>query len=282
MFDPSHADEQGLRAAYEQLQRTLVFLIPGAPTRWAPEVASTTLLVTPAKKLVLLTAFHNVEDFPAVRYSGSYPGREGGIDDLVKAVHPHPRANRAFRPDDIDVALCEVADQAVAELADRAYSTDVVARADDHAVSEPPKNWCLMAGVPGELVRPVDVHERRIRYQAFAPLTHGAIVTGRGDRGRYHVAWDTAHASGQFAKVFPDLAAKEGVEFKLPDPGGMSGAALWRFAGAPASEPIWAAHKQGRIIGVDTSWDTDKTLFVESVEAWGDWFKETIATIDRG
>ena len=110
-------------------------------------------------------------------------------------------------------------------------------------------------------------------------LTYETELTGKGEKGRLELAWDTAvplHDS----KPLPHVRVTAGVEMELDAPFGVSGGGIWRVRRNQKGE-IWSPTSHAKLIGVQGTHEPSlKRVYAESVVLWGRWLQEIVGRFD--
>lgn len=263
----SAVDRQAFDAVQEYVARPLVFLAEGAigPGMRTTPNGTGTLLRTPGGRVLVLTARHVLEDDRPEQWA--IGGKiSHGIDDALGAEWLHPNL-------DLDVGLALLKPHAAAALESYALAHSAVAedgafRSEDHQA--------ILCGFPGAY-RSAEIDQRAGRATVhFQSLTYGTTVDGLDAKSRYKVRWQEWYSHDDAAADL--LKAKSGEPVRLEHPRGISGGPLWRFDYAREGE-LWDPSRVGRIIGIASTF-LEPHEFVPSVEAWGAWFRETLAKID--
>jgi hypothetical protein len=252
--DTRHLWDQVRTAARTWVSRSLVCIVP----QRVPEVVSSgTAIRTPGGRVVVLTAWHCVNDLdenpPSITQDSWPHGVQRALTEAIEG------------PDGCDIAIAIPSAEAH-EVLVRARCTiesASVATATDDGVDS--SQWLLMGGYPAELGSVSVDHAAEI-----VTLNRGSMiytfpsVERDALRNRYRIPWI------------------EDAEAPSPRPQGISGGPLWRVdTGTPQNE-IWTPEKRLKLIGVATSYlESERIEFAESVAVWGDWFRETIAVLDK-
>jgi hypothetical protein len=213
--------------------------------------------------------------------SVGYTGCEHIIENFVHEQH-YPPGDFTTEP---DVAVIVPKDHSRAVLDSVAVDwSSVTTNGDD--VFEPTKRFAVLTGYPWAYVSHRVNHATKTGVQTLGSVASQAMVTGR-DRDRFVLDWnevtvqqvnaDHPAARGSAADVV--ARASVGDTVKLPPPNGMSGGALWAFE--PVSGGFWYPSLTGRLIGIQSSWNKDRTLFVESPRRYGAWLVKTLRQVDR-
>lgn len=229
---------------------------------------------TPTGRILVLTAWHCVEDLPKRKYSLGFTDERSGIWDPFEDV--------IRGPEPCDVALATLHSESENALKDSpaVIEADMIATPDDDGVGE--QDWCVLGGFPSLFVREHVDHGAKVITQMPGAITYaGCTATNRDQRGRYAVTWTE---EAEVASIHPDVARQDDIRAgdtnKMPHPAGMSGGPLWRFRRASAPTGVWMPDKRLKIIGVAVSFLESKRIeFVESVSAWGEWFHAQVADI---
>jgi hypothetical protein len=242
------------------IARPLVFFIPGSGNDIPHWVASGTAFATPAGRVVVLTAEHNVtraRDQPL--RMGFHRGRTV-LENVVAGIVPHPN---------LDVAAVALNAEATKTVAPYSLRPGMIGADEEHN----PKDGYLLAGFPAAwmLQRWTERPGNKPLWElAFPSTTYGTLLGEPpiDDRGRLRVKWDEREVAGQPPE-------------KMPDPEGISGGALWRFR-PMAKGAVWSPEAAGRFIGVPTDFHSaDRIELVEPATAWRAWFEDTLNVFDR-
>lgn len=250
----SEREEQGWHAINDFVAQSCVFILPGGEPPPAPEVGSGTLLTTPNRGIVVLTAKHVAMDARRYQHSLGYFKCEDVMPDFVAGIVPHP--------EDVDVALLVVRQELVASLIPLAATPSSILDSHFELFND---DALVLNGFPYQ----ASYFRSDPCEQGFKVLTYRCHEgpPPRDTRGRYRIPWHDIPGSGA------------DVDLNRLSPGGMSGGPLWRFRKAPPTS-VWSAGRIGVVVGVQSAWDEGDTLFVEPVEKWGTWFHDAIAQVD--
>lgn len=278
MYDKPHELTPLEREAYDAMhqfaQKALVYLVesPLAASLDNAPNSSGTLVCTPGGRVVVLTARHVLTDkVPGVGVTVGGSGDSNGVPNALgrEWLHPDP---------EIDVALVELAPAAAARLGARAFAANIVAPSDDANVGA--DQATVINGYPFAYRRKAVDHRAKIVAVVFTSISYLTIVAPERDRqGRYRVTWGRALLAEPDELIQPGV--RPGDQFHVGEPHGISGGPLWRFMKVPKTE-VWELSKMARIIGVASTFIREDGLETcPSVVVWGDWFRATIAAIDK-
>lgn len=255
-------------ALHDYARDAVVFLVDGriGPASHHAAAGSGTLIGTAGGRTVVLSAAHNFDGVPD---DGMSVGGKtsGGVSDALETVWRHPT---------VDVALATLRPEAAKVFGGFALPPEQVSATSDTAFTE--ANPMLLCGYPAAYRRTLVNYAAGTALVEFACISYLTIVEPALDgQGRYRATWKEAVLT-EADPVVP--AVKPGEEFVIAHPRGISGGPLWRFR-KPASGELWAPAKMGQIVAVACSYISEDSIeCCPSVAAWGDWFRETIASID--
>jgi hypothetical protein len=247
-------------------RQALAFLVDGpidARTSTAA-AGSGTVLKTADGHVVVLTAKHVIEEMP----EGGICVGSTGIDGIADAV-----ARRWMHPTE-DVAVALLSSDAQERFVSSALPADVVPASSDTQFLE--ENPMLICGFPSAYRKTlVDRAADRACVEFFSTSYLTVVDPLLDERGRYRVTWKEAVLS-EHDRVEP--AVKPGEIFVIRHPRGISGGPLWRFR-RPEKTALWAPAKMANLVGIASTY-LDGIEFCPSVAVWGDWFRETLSSID--
>lgn len=273
MFDLNSWDVKGqaLGALQEYARRPVVFLVDGPIGTIEIEKAaagSGTLVRTPRGRTLVLTAKHNFEGAPPTGMS--IGGEANSVSNALGTRWEHPSAA-------VDVAVTMISAEAERVFGGLAVPADAVATTTDTELSK--QNPMILCGYPA-LYRRTLVQSKTTLLHEFACVSYATSVAPDLDsKGRYEAHWKEAALTSS-DPVFPTIPP--GETFEIVHPRGISGGPLWRFRSVGEGN-LWSPAKMGRIVAVATDYNPpDHLELCTSVAVWGDWFRETVATIDAG
>ncbi len=262
--DAARIEKEAKAAVYEFVARSLLFFVPGRRNDMPPWVATGTAFLTPAGRAVVLTAAHNVEE--AIKGKplrlGHYRS-DDVVDDVVARIDVHPDAV-------VDAAAVALKPEATDSIAE--YTNDVSMIAADDDVQHD-QHALVIAGFPSVLMQAAEQQRPGmlpLRKIGFMSLTHGTRLQDppRDEHGRFRVEW-------------AEYELPDKTTIAMPEPHGISGGALWRFARAKPGE-LWTPPSAGSLIGVPVSFlRSTRTAFAEPASKWRAWFLDVLNVIDR-
>jgi hypothetical protein len=272
VVDQQVLNRVAFEAACAMVYRSLVFIVPSRAHEPATQVGSGTLILTPDGYPVILTAWHVAEDANTGPISTGHQLCDGGLDDAAERV--------IQAPGDLDVGVLVPKPKAAKVLGAFGIPATAVALPTDPRISD--NTPCVLGGYPAAFEAKRSDHVRRIRYQLFGSATFDCVIEGRDDRGRFKLHWEErSFASPDLPTPFDRIVGPElRAPRVLPRPNGMSGGALWLFGVSPADQ-VWSPTGWGKLIGVQSSWNKEDTLFAESVSSWGEWFSGVLRDVDE-
>lgn len=264
------------QAAGAWVSRSLVCLAQQHASERVNALASGTAIRTPAGRVVILTAWHNVSDLqenPCSLVQDSWPSAvQRGLTHAIEG------------PADCDVAIAIPSPQAHEVLIRARCTVDSgsIATSMDDTVDS--TQWLVVGGYLGQLTSETVDHSKKTVTQSFGSMTYDFPSAARDAlRRRYRIPWiENAVVNSVNPIDARATSLRVGDSEALPRPYGVSGGPVWRVqTGTPPNE-IWTPEKRLKLVGVATSYlEPERIEFAESVAIWGNWFHETIAAIDR-
>jgi hypothetical protein len=241
--------------------QTLAFIVPGRHNTIPEWVASGTFFATPAGRVVVLTAKHNLTRADREPLRLGYFRCTNVLDDIAEALAMHPDPG-------IDVGLVALKRAASDAVASHVLPVSLIAEADDIA----PEDALIVGGFPSRLTRGRETERLNmlpLLNLGFMSVTYGTALQEppMDERGLFRVAWTEMEILGS-------------APIKMPHPEGISGGGLWRFRGVGKGN-VWLPQKSGRLVGVPVSFlETSGTAFAEPASRWRRWFTNTLAELD--
>ncbi len=245
-----HAQE----AINKFVQSSCAFLVPGIKNRVAREVGSGVIVCSRNGHHVILTAKHVAECAIREEYRLGFFKCSDPIPNFVAGILTFPN--------DVDVALLIVKDNLTPPLNQLAISPELIPTSNQDIQDQ---DSLVLNGYPGQ----ISYYNQEQNEQGFKVMSYWCLLSSNplDERGRYRVEWKDAIVRGSNKHI------------DLPSPKGMSGGPLWRFR-KPASGSIWSAGEAGKIVGIQSAWDRKKTVLIEPVQKWSDWFHKSIRKVD--
>jgi len=281
--------EQESSAETHYLTRSLIFIVPSGAHEYAKYVGSGVAVLTPDDNPVVLTAWHVAKDARDGICSFGYEYCTSAVEDFVAELIPHPSAE-AHGADEVDVALIIPRPHAVPLLKSRAIGHVSIGRAEDVALDAADR--CIACGTPAERV--LNAEDRAVgkAAQFFGLLAYTCRFRGPNAMNLLEIDWRQGIVEpSHFQRSTPlgrsleqkelELQGTVGEVTLLPNPKGMSGGPLWRFRATHEGGSLWTPATASRLVGIIRSWDQVRTLFVEPVSRWADWFREQLDAVDE-
>lgn len=273
--DSRHLWEQVRHAAGAWVTRSLVCLAPQRASERATAVSTGIAVRTPGGRVVVLTAWHcvqNLDEDPCSLIQDSWPNAvQRGLTRAIEG------------PADCDVAIAIPSAEAQAVLT-RARcwidSASVATSADDMVGST---EWLLLGGYLGDLTSESVDHSAKAVAQNFGSMTYAFPSVERDAlRRRYRIAWaENAEVNHLHPLDARTTNVNVGDSEPLPRPHGVSGGPVWRVQTNTPPNEIWTPEKRLKLVGIATSYlASERIEFAESVAIWGNWFHDTIAVLD--
>jgi hypothetical protein len=251
----SERELQAQKAIKEFVQKSCVFILPGAEGQKATGAGTGIIITTRGKHLAVLTAEHIAKPAIELEYRLGYFMCSNPIPNFVSGIIPFQG--------DVDVALLILKEELKQPLEQLAIKFEAVPTAD-FEVDE--KDSLILNGFPWEL----SYYSKERSEQGFWVITYRCLLCSESldAKGRYRVEWKDA------------VLWRSEKDFELPSPEGISGGPLWRFR-KPHKDAIWAPGEIGKIIGIQSAWDRKGTVLIEPVSKWAAWFHESLEKIDE-
>lgn len=271
-------------AACEFGRQSLVFIVPVRLGQLAPEVTSGTIVRSPGGHPVIVTVNHFFDGHEGV-VSVGHEHLDTMLEDIEQTRFRYPGDVDV----DPDVAVIVPKPPARERLSPFAADWTRIATAADFEWNEA-RNWGVIVGYAAVLTAVGVNPEKRRGQQTLGSVACQAFWSGRDDRERWALRWQDAAVQSMVADPRGTLssearrvaAAKKGENVLLPDPGGMSGGALWAFEPTPPNTRIWNAGLTARFVGIQRGWNPgSRMLAVESPQRYGAWLVETMARVDE-
>lgn len=262
----TEAETSARKACEALIRRTTVLLVADRKPQGEPEWGSGVLFQNSRGVPFVLTARHlfcNDDWSPKVwrPLSIGVPALKKELVDSGASVTFAPGRTRE-KP--IDVAIVAINADLHDQLRPLAVGIERVGRDD----ATDPSDVLLMCGFPGFLAYPQG------NLRQVGTISYSTGVTGRDRWGRLEVYWDEA-IPYEGSPTPPHLDLCPGKVSHLGHPGGISGGGVWRVRGAKKGDLIWSPSSHADLIGVPVSFDSRRTQYAESVDAWGPWLIET-------
>lgn len=256
------------RAAAEAITSFVQAPLAGMP--WSlqfggvPTGVGTGTLFRAGSRVCVLTARHVAEDVLSRRHHSGIFWR--GLPDALRDCF----VQAYTAPDDVDVAVLllkpEVAPGLVAATS---LTSDAVAASDDGEIGA--GQAVALAGYPWDLKRhPAGSDRATFTVLHLLPAVRPGCGAERHSPAGMHLGLSVD------ATTLPTGAARD-----MPEPAGVSGAAVWRVANREtAPGELWSPTRDAKIVGVQVSYFASlRCLRAEPVSSWGKWFHETLDEI---
>jgi len=260
------------RAIYARALAASVFLVEPNESL---DLSSGTLVQTPGRNIVVLTAAHCLEDYAQYpdRVLLGFSGEGEPTAGLVRECHTHP---------DVDVGVVVL--QAYPDpIRERAWT---LAALDDEA-PDPTRHDLLVVGFPSA---GTVIHGKWLGLGSYQYWTSGQerVVL---ENGRWSIRWKEGEGvdhsvSARAPELFRNeqlskLDRLQGRVFDLPHPRGMSGGGCWSVAAGPTSrEAVWHPGRNLHLAAVQTSYK-EPHIILEPKARWNSWLAEVFRDLDR-
>lgn len=263
-------DEHAVAAVQAFVRAATVGVMIG--TRGSDPVANGSgTLLRVGERFVVLTAAHvaRADAANSADDGKRHLVRVGLPDALYDFVDGEPmfhRESELARYFAIDVAVMLVRREHEAALrAIEAPESDRIAIGSDAAVGE--DDLLAAAGYPRAL-RMSDGGASLHPPLYSAPSIRIGCTCGQHPRDSLHLDWGGSAIEADTNRML-----------RVPDPGGMSGAGVWRMPNKRGAE-FWAPTAVARLVGVVASYDPNRNcVHAASAVDWGGWVAESVASL---